>query len=440
MNIVGDDSKLTTSGAQHQVHIEPQNTMEPKEWGDDMMNVVVEHTKCFKFDDKPRSMPSDNISCDKGRESIGIEKVNHKTRLQNGSKTSDWQSITKNLKNEVPRKRKLDNIDESLESSKRVFRYKGHTHQNRDSFDDPKKSVAKTCERDYRTRTCSKNVEPKTTLKPKFGSCRREGVKGAQEGQCKFRQKDSIDGSQSHRGSISSIRISRNHNHNGKYEKSSKSFPLQKTEQNGHSSRPFMSHGTPHAKLRTFKIKRRRSPTPPSGGFNNRYHRFGGYTSGLGGYSPRKRRTQAAAMTPSPPPRSPECRRKPKAWDMTPPGLDHNVIAAITAAHVAQQKQTFTMLSMQPSPNMMSLHVPSFPPITTFKPSICHQIVSPVTLTHGTRSVRRLYIGNVPSTVSDGELLEFMNAAMLSINAHHLPGTKPCINCTVCKPRGICIT
>ena len=65
MNTLGDDSKLTTSGVQHQVHIEPQNTKEPKEWGDDMTNVVVEHTKCFKFDDKARSMPSDRISCDK---------------------------------------------------------------------------------------------------------------------------------------------------------------------------------------------------------------------------------------------------------------------------------------------------------------------------------------------------------------------------------------
>lgn len=440
MKTLGDDSILTTIGAQHQVHIEPQNTMEPKEWGDDTTSVVVEHTKCYKLNEKARSMPSNRISCDKGRESIGIKNGNHKTRLESGFKTSEWQKTTNNLKSEGPRKRKLDDIDEPVESSKRVFKYKGHTHQNRDSSDGPRNSVAKTCEREYRTRTCSKNIESKTTPKPKFGHCQREGVKGAQEGQHKFRKEGSMNGSQIRRGSISSVRGSTNHNHNGKYEKNSKSFPLRKTEQNVHSSRPFMSHGTPHAKLQTFKVKRRRSPTPPSSGFDNRYHRFGGYTSGLGGYSPRKRRTQAAAMTPSPPPRSPECRRKHKAWDMTPPGLDHNVIAAITAAHVAQQKQTLTMLSMQPSPNMMSLHVPSFPPITTFKPSICHQSVSPVTLTHGTRSVRRLYIGNVPSTVSDGELLEFMNAAMLSINAHHLPGTKPCINCTVCKPRCICVT
>lgn len=47
------------------------------------------------------------------------------------------------------------------------------------------------------------------------------------------------------------------------------------------------------------------------------------------------------------------------------------------------------------------------------------------------RSIRRLYVGNVPQTVSDGELMEFMNAAMLSANANHIPRTKPCINCMV---------
>eukprot|EP00850_Spirogloea_muscicola_P004922 SM000022S07136 [mRNA] locus=s22:90406:102480:+ [translate_table: standard] len=48
-----------------------------------------------------------------------------------------------------------------------------------------------------------------------------------------------------------------------------------------------------------------------------------------------------------------------------------------------------------------------------------------------TRPVRRLYIGNVPGTVSGDELMEFMNAAMLSASLNHLPASKPCINCTV---------
>eukprot|EP00850_Spirogloea_muscicola_P015341 SM000116S24262 [mRNA] locus=s116:329128:346415:- [translate_table: standard] len=48
-----------------------------------------------------------------------------------------------------------------------------------------------------------------------------------------------------------------------------------------------------------------------------------------------------------------------------------------------------------------------------------------------TRPARRLYVGNVPSTVSGDELMEFMNAAMLSASLNHLPASKPCINCTV---------
>lgn len=142
---------------------------------------------------------------------------------------------------------------------------------------------------------------------------------------------------------------------------------------------------------------------------SSKFRRFG--ASGLGGYSPRRRRSDAAVKTPSPPPRSPE-RRKPRAWDLPPAGVDSSIVAAMAAAQQAAAQQAAALASVSS--------------LVTGNPA-----VTAVTLTQATRQYRRLYIGNVPPTVSDGELMEFMNAAMMSANVNHLPGTKPCINCLV---------
>eukprot|EP00250_Pteridium_aquilinum_P000120 c10136_g1_i1 orf=391-2070(+) len=133
--------------------------------------------------------------------------------------------------------------------------------------------------------------------------------------------------------------------------------------------------------------------------------------SGLGGYSPRRRRSDAAIRTPSPPARSPE-RKKTRAWDLPPVGMDSGVAAAMAAAHQAAAQQAAALASVSS--------------LVTVNPAL-----AAVSLTQATRNFRRLYIGNVPASVSDGELLEFINAAMLSVNANHLPGAKPCINCMV---------
>ncbi|KAG6542559.1 hypothetical protein Mapa_016030 [Marchantia paleacea] len=192
------------------------------------------------------------------------------------------------------------------------------------------------------------------------------------------------------------------------------------------------------------KFERERNNTLAA--FDSRYRRFGGGTSGLGGYSPRRRRSEAAIKTPSPPPRSPE-RRKPRAWDLPPPGMDRSMVAAISAAHQAAAQAAIqhaaAVASVTPlvsgsvhlSPGATSASAScGLTPAPTMIPSLLHQVnpaVTAVTLTQATRALRRLYVGNVPATVSDGELLEFMNAAMLSANANHLAGTKPCINCSV---------
>ena len=218
-----------------------------------------------------------------------------------------------------------------------------------------------------------------------------------------------------------------------------------------HHSRKRSRRSTSHKSDEDDKDFHRESPpidaekSPKSGFSGCRNRRFHVGSSGLGGYSPRRRRSETAIKTPSPSPRSPD-RRKTRAWDLVPIGIDSKAVAAIATAHTAQQvvaKQVSTLSSISPLVSMNiinptnNINLASNATLSSIIPSILHQVNPPlttVTLTQATRSIRRLYVGNVPSTVSDGELMEFMNAAMLSANANHIPGSKPCINCIVSFP------
>jgi len=231
----------------------------------------------------------------------------------------------------------------------------------------------------------------------------------------------------------------------------------QQTPPSLHKEKPYLNHSSKRS-------KRSRSPLPneddipsdkddhpidtkrsisPNTSESRHHRRFKSGSSGLGGYSPRRRRPE---KTSSPPPRSPPDRKKIRAWDVAPPGIDSKVVAAIAAAHTAQQqvvsKTISTVSSSSPIISTMNiinpthnLNITSNPTLSSsMMPSILQQVNQPlstVTLTQATRSIRRLYVGNIPPTVSDGELMEFMNAAMLSANANHIPRTKPCINCMV---------
>lgn len=162
--------------------------------------------------------------------------------------------------------------------------------------------------------------------------------------------------------------------------------------------------------------------------------RYSGGTSGIGGYSPRRRRSDTAVKTPSPPAHLPE--RKP-AWDLTPGGMDSNMVAAMVAAYQASTQQissssnaaALSTISLS-TPNSQKSNVSA----SSFVPSVFQQVnpfVDTVELTQSTRPSRRLSVSNLPSSISDGELTEFLNSAMLSASANHLPGTKPCISCVV---------
>ncbi|KAL3507599.1 hypothetical protein ACH5RR_032981 [Cinchona calisaya] len=171
-----------------------------------------------------------------------------------------------------------------------------------------------------------------------------------------------------------------------------------------------------------------------SNGSNSNYRQYYESSSGLGGYSPRKRKTEAAAKTPSPLTHSPELRTV--TWDHAPAEKECDIISS----HVS---------NAQPSSQIASDDVPkpsSVIPVTsvTVKPvgishytssSQIHDIDS-IQLTQATRPMRRLYVENLPSSASEKAVMECINDFLLSSGVNHIKGTFPCISCMIHKEKG----
>ncbi|KAM7252976.1 hypothetical protein ACFE04_025594 [Oxalis oulophora] len=152
--------------------------------------------------------------------------------------------------------------------------------------------------------------------------------------------------------------------------------------------------------------------------------RSSGPTSGLGGYSPRKRRTDASAKTPSPTKRSPE--KKIAKWDFPPPAKTENIFFG-SLSNVQSSHQTATT-SINPA-----IYTVPFPCIPS-KP--LNVSVDSVQLTQATRPKRRLYVDNLPDSASEKAFVEFLNTLLLSSGVNHITGTQPCISCKINKEKG----
>ncbi|XP_057959899.1 splicing factor U2af large subunit A [Malania oleifera] len=203
-------------------------------------------------------------------------------------------------------------------------------------------------------------------------------------------------------------------------------------------------HGREHGDLFSHSLKGRSGKQHSeidrskisSNGLNSHYRRHSGSASGLGGYSPRKRRTEAAVRTPSPTKRSPE--KKSAGWDLPPPGTNSNFTGAVIS-NLQSSSQT------DPSTvNELSSVVPVAP--TTAKPlfgvsSNAFSLmkgtsIDSIQLTQATRPMRRLYIENVPASASEKALMECLNNFLLSSGTNHILGTQPCISCIIHKEKG----
>lgn len=166
-------------------------------------------------------------------------------------------------------------------------------------------------------------------------------------------------------------------------------------------------------------------------GSSSHYRRNDDLASGLGGYSPRKRRIEAAAMTPPLASHSPE--KKSAKWDL-PPATTNNTLSSSVPSNF--ESSINTLYSNAPelaraipvtSTTMKSISGVFANALSTKK----FASFDSVQLTQATRPMRRLYVENVPSSISEKELVEYLNGLLLSSGVNHIQGTQPCISCIV---------
>ncbi|XP_010278014.1 PREDICTED: splicing factor U2af large subunit A isoform X2 [Nelumbo nucifera] len=178
-----------------------------------------------------------------------------------------------------------------------------------------------------------------------------------------------------------------------------------------------------------------RHRTSNNGYPSSHHRRHGGSTSGLGGYSPRKRRTEAAAKTPSPTVRSPE--RKTVGWDLPPKDTD-NASAGSLLVNFQSSNQTVTTNIELPNVVQATLNVARA--LSGVSPNTLSmtktESIDSIQLTQATRPMRRLYVENVPASASDKAVIECVNGFLLSSGVNHIQGTHPCISCIINKEKG----
>ncbi|KAJ8547207.1 hypothetical protein K7X08_010793 [Anisodus acutangulus] len=170
-----------------------------------------------------------------------------------------------------------------------------------------------------------------------------------------------------------------------------------------------------------------------SNGSDSHSNRHEGSTSGLGGYSPRKRKSEAAAKTPPPTNRSPE--RKAAGWDLPPASAGTSVTDSVPSSFKS------SMQSVIPHTHQLSSVVPasSFIPKVAgvsykYLSSSIHAIDS-VQLTQATRPMRRLCVENLPNSASEKDILDWINKFLLSSGVNRIQGTQPCISCMIHKEK-----
>nr|GMD72077.1 splicing factor u2af large subunit B [Ipomoea batatas] len=163
------------------------------------------------------------------------------------------------------------------------------------------------------------------------------------------------------------------------------------------------------------------------------YKRHSGSASGLGGYSPRKRKSEAAAKTPSPTSRSPE--RRIAGWDLPPAATEKNIPAPVLSSlpSSSQSVSLSTLESFVVAPGSLFATKPAvfFP---NSYPPLVHAVES-IQLTQATRPMRTLYVENLPNSASDKDVMECFNKFLLSSGVNRIQGTQPCISCMIHKEK-----
>ncbi|KAL5848797.1 hypothetical protein ACOSQ3_006860 [Xanthoceras sorbifolium] len=173
-----------------------------------------------------------------------------------------------------------------------------------------------------------------------------------------------------------------------------------------------------------------------SNGSSGQYRRHSGSMSGLGGYSPRKRKSEAAVKTPPPINRSPE--KKSAKWDVAPVEKDGNFASSVPSnTQTSNQTASVNVLEVVSSTPIASTAVNPLAGVSYGASSTKQNVsIGSVQLTQANRPMRRLYVENVPASASEKAVMEFLNNILLSSAANYVHGSLPCISCTIQKEKG----
>ncbi|KAF8388259.1 hypothetical protein HHK36_026925 [Tetracentron sinense] len=174
-----------------------------------------------------------------------------------------------------------------------------------------------------------------------------------------------------------------------------------------------------------------------NGGYaSSHYRRHGGYASGLGGYSPRKRKTEAAVRTPSPTNHSPD--RKSAGWDLPPAGTG-TISTGSTLANLELSRQTVTPHTYV-LPSAVPVSTIAVRPLSVASSNIMSTTknvsMDSIQLTQATRPMRRLYIENIPDSASEKSIMKCLSNFLLSSDDNRSQGVQPCISCIINKEKG----
>ncbi|KEH41099.1 RNA recognition motif [Medicago truncatula] len=168
---------------------------------------------------------------------------------------------------------------------------------------------------------------------------------------------------------------------------------------------------------------------------HHRRYRHSSPASGLGGYSPRKRKSEIDKKTPSPSKHSPEKKRP--GWDLPPVGTDPTLAPVSSGFELSNHSVLSSMhdlaaaTSLNPS-IVKPLPVSFFNAVSTGK----NANIDSVQLTQATRPMRRVYLENLPASASEKVVMDCFNNLLLSSGVNHIQQTRPCISCIVHKDRG----
>ncbi|KAL2323740.1 hypothetical protein Fmac_028119 [Flemingia macrophylla] len=170
-------------------------------------------------------------------------------------------------------------------------------------------------------------------------------------------------------------------------------------------------------------------------GSSSHHHRHNGSTSGLGGYSPRKRKSEAAVKTPSPSKHSLEKKRA--GWDLAPAGTNNPSPSAVSSSFLLSNSGMFSNTHDVVSTSSHDLaHIQPLPVSFLTDVSIGKNTnIDSVQLTQATRPMRRLYLENLPVSASEKAVMDCFNNLLLSARVNHIQQAQPCISCILHKDR-----